>query len=95
MALQEAIGAGQVLLPLNNTFSEILFSEHENFRELHGEMKSIGDSGMLTGSGSGCFCLSHKSLGNKNNTLEDMIRRCCGKTVFIQRTSFARKNFPT
>lgn len=93
LALQNAIGTGQVLLPLSNTFSEIFFPEHENFRELHGEMRSIGVNMMLTGSGSGCFCLSHKSLGDKSNALEGMIRRYCGQTPFIKHTSFVRKNF--
>ncbi|MDR1457560.1 MAG: 4-(cytidine 5'-diphospho)-2-C-methyl-D-erythritol kinase [Puniceicoccales bacterium] len=93
LSLQNAIGTGQVLLPLNNTFSEIFFSEHENFRELHDEMKSIEINMMLTGSGSGCFCLSHRSLGDKNNILEDMIFRYCGKATFIKHTSFARGNF--
>ncbi|MDR2603127.1 MAG: 4-(cytidine 5'-diphospho)-2-C-methyl-D-erythritol kinase [Puniceicoccales bacterium] len=95
VALQDAIVAGQILLPLHNTFSEIFFSEHKNLHRLHGEMESIGTNMMLTGSGSGCFCLSHKSLGNKNNTLESMVRQYCGEPTFIKRTSFARKNFST
>ncbi|MDR2776524.1 MAG: 4-(cytidine 5'-diphospho)-2-C-methyl-D-erythritol kinase [Puniceicoccales bacterium] len=94
-ALQDAIVAEQVLLPLHNTFSEIFFSKHENFRELYYKMRSIGTNMMLTGSGSGYFCLSHKSLENKDDTLESMIGRCCGKTAFIKRTSFARENFST
>ncbi|MDR2628834.1 MAG: 4-(cytidine 5'-diphospho)-2-C-methyl-D-erythritol kinase [Puniceicoccales bacterium] len=94
-ALQDAIVAEQILLPLHNTFSEIFFSEHENLRELRNEMKNIGTNVMLTGSGSGCFCLSHKSLGNKGDALESMVRQYCGKTVFIKRTSFAGKNFST
>ncbi|MDR1232704.1 MAG: 4-(cytidine 5'-diphospho)-2-C-methyl-D-erythritol kinase [Puniceicoccales bacterium] len=95
LALQDAIVAGQTLLPLHNTFSEIFFSEHENFRELHYEMGSIGTNMMLTGSGSGCFCLSHKSLGNKDDALKSMIDRYCGETAFIKHTSFAIKNFST
>ncbi|MDR1527972.1 MAG: 4-(cytidine 5'-diphospho)-2-C-methyl-D-erythritol kinase [Puniceicoccales bacterium] len=95
LALQDAIVAGQVLLPLNNTFSEIFFLEHENLRELRCKMRSIGTNMMLTGSGSGCFCLSHKSLGNKGDTLKSMIGKYCGKITFIKPTSFARKNFST
>ncbi|MDR0742532.1 MAG: 4-(cytidine 5'-diphospho)-2-C-methyl-D-erythritol kinase [Puniceicoccales bacterium] len=95
LALQDAFVAGQILLPLNNTFSEIFFSKHENLRELRDEMRNIGINMMLTGSGSGCFCLSHKSLGNKDDILESMIHQYCGETPFIKHTSFAEKNFST
>ncbi|MDR1891215.1 MAG: hypothetical protein LBQ23_03515 [Puniceicoccales bacterium] len=92
-ALQDAIVLGQVSLPLHNTFSEIFFAKHENFRELHFKMKSIGINMMLTGSGSGCFCLSHKSLGHSDNAFESMIRQYCGEIEFIKHTSFATKVF--
>ncbi|MDR1173665.1 MAG: 4-(cytidine 5'-diphospho)-2-C-methyl-D-erythritol kinase [Puniceicoccales bacterium] len=95
LTLQDALVAGQILLPLNNTFSEIFFSEHENLRKLHYKMESIGTNMMLTGSGSGCFCLSHKSLGNKDDALKSMVYRYCGEPAFIKHTSFAMKNFST
>ncbi|MDR2779253.1 MAG: 4-(cytidine 5'-diphospho)-2-C-methyl-D-erythritol kinase [Puniceicoccales bacterium] len=90
--LQDAIISEQISLPLYNTFSEIFFSEHENFCELHFKMKNTGINMMLTGSGSGCFCLSHKSLEYTNNTFESMIRQYCGESTFIEHTSFVANN---
>ncbi|MDR1595369.1 MAG: hypothetical protein LBR91_00375 [Puniceicoccales bacterium] len=82
--LREAAISKKGTLPLFNTFAEIFFADHENLANLCHDLRNIGASTMLTGSGSGFFCLTKGS----SDVVEKKIRRTLGEDVFLKKTSF-------
>jgi 4-diphosphocytidyl-2C-methyl-D-erythritol kinase len=80
-SLRKALIAGQKSLPLFNTFSDVFFSRHKNLLSLCFRLQEIGANAMLTGSGSGFFCLVHKSMAI--DTAERIVRRDLGANAFI------------
>jgi 4-diphosphocytidyl-2-C-methyl-D-erythritol kinase len=79
--LREAVVAGRKELPLFNTFSDMFFLRHKNLLSLCRRLKEIGANAMLTGSGSGFFCLIHRSLAI--DAAEQVIRQELGEHAFI------------
>jgi 4-diphosphocytidyl-2-C-methyl-D-erythritol kinase len=62
-ALRRAIVASEISLPLFNTFSATFFQKHPQMRNLCAEIGRSGANAMLTGSGSGFFCIANRSIG--------------------------------
>jgi 4-diphosphocytidyl-2-C-methyl-D-erythritol kinase len=84
--LRNAIIAGETALPLFNTFAEIFFQKHKNLLDLVYSLKDVGASAMLTGSGSGFFCMAREQ--RHADAAEAMIRQALGKCVFVRQASF-------
>jgi 4-diphosphocytidyl-2C-methyl-D-erythritol kinase len=86
LELREAIIGGESTLPLFNTFGEMVFHRHKNLATLCHNLQNLGVSAMLTGSGSGFFCLSNGSFSDKN--VEELARQYLGPHVFFRKVSF-------
>lgn len=69
-------------LPLFNTFSEIVFNAH---RELAVLLERLPCPMMLSGSGSGCFCIFRES--GLADEIVTIIRTQLGAGVFIERSA--------
>ncbi|MDR1432931.1 MAG: 4-(cytidine 5'-diphospho)-2-C-methyl-D-erythritol kinase [Puniceicoccales bacterium] len=86
LLLRNAIVAGEKTLPLFNTFAGMFFQQHGDLLNLCRDLKRIGANAMLTGSGSGFFCLVHRST--PIGSVEMTIKRAIGPNSFCLQTSF-------
>lgn len=84
-SLQKCMVSGDISLPLFNAFSEIFFARHGEMRQLHRDLQMANANAMLTGSGSGCFCLVHKSIGG--DSVAGVVRKKLGADVFLKNTT--------
>ncbi len=69
-------------LPIFNTFSSIVFSEYKELMTLKEKLESFGIQIMLTGSGSGCFCIAKNR--SKIKHAEEIIRSFFKEEIFLQ-----------
>ena len=83
---RESVIQERIELPLYNTFSQIFFKGNEELKILCDKLKTIGSNAMLTGSGSGFFCLTHNSINPSD--ARELILDTIGKDAFFVETSF-------
>ena len=88
--LQRAIEQQEIVLPLYNTFAEMLFLEHPDWKIMCNELKTRGINIMLSGSGSGFFCLVHRSIDPSVGI--EKIRSTFGRDILFIPTNFVCVN---
>jgi 4-diphosphocytidyl-2-C-methyl-D-erythritol kinase len=82
--LRRSMIAGEVLLPLFNTFSEIFFAQHGQLEKLCRSLAEVNASVTLTGSGSGFLCVVHNSVAA---SADEIVRGALGDGAFIRRVT--------
>jgi 4-diphosphocytidyl-2-C-methyl-D-erythritol kinase len=87
LRLRRAILAEETSLPLFNTFAQMFFQRHHHWFRLCRDLQEMGANAMLSGSGSGFFCLMHKSLDR--GPVEAKIRETLGHNGLFENTSLA------
>jgi 4-diphosphocytidyl-2-C-methyl-D-erythritol kinase len=89
LLLKNAIVAGNGSLPLFNTFAQIFFAERGILATLRKNLSTIGANVMLTGSGSGGFCIYQNSAGD--DAVEAAIKQQLGVDAFIKKVRILRQ----
>lgn len=69
-------------LPVFNTFSDIVFSQHKELLILRHELANEGINMMLSGSGSGCFCIFQDK--SQTSAIIEKIKHTFKSEILIQ-----------
>ncbi|MDR1413584.1 MAG: hypothetical protein LBI56_01430 [Puniceicoccales bacterium] len=90
LCLRQAMLAGEQLLPLFNTFAAIFFLRHGRLFALCQRLQEMGANAMLSGSGSGFFCLAHRSL--PMDAVEKVVKLELGDGGFVKNCGLLPQN---
>lgn len=72
-------------LPLFNTFSDIVFEEHKELTNLQEKLQKFEASMMLSGSGSGCFCMTKNK--EKVDEIIQLLKNSFKEKIFINKVN--------